>query len=174
MVRAFDIVEVAPPLNSANVTSYMGAAIVMQILGAIKARGTSGEAKKAIEQIAREEGHDQAVALLAVSTGCLLMGWVAMPSAALAESTLDIVKKRGELEVGVRYDMPPYGYIGDNGSVSGLDIVIVNTIAQKLGVKLHLTQVTAQTRIQCYKWQCDLVAAGVAGADERSKLSTSP
>lgn len=38
LVRAFDVMEVAPPLDAANVTSYMGAAVVMQILGAVKAR----------------------------------------------------------------------------------------------------------------------------------------
>jgi agmatinase len=37
-VRGFDVMEVAPPLDSSNVTSYMGAAVLMQFLGAVKAR----------------------------------------------------------------------------------------------------------------------------------------
>lgn len=37
-VRGFDIVEVSPPLDPTNVTSFMAAALLMQILGAVKAR----------------------------------------------------------------------------------------------------------------------------------------
>jgi len=66
-----------------------------------------------------------------------------IPTAVAQESTLDVVKKRGELIAGVRYDMPPYGYVGDGGSVTGIDIEIVNAIAKKLGVKVQLKQVTA-------------------------------
>jgi formimidoylglutamase len=38
LVRGFDVMEVAPPLDSGNVTSYMGAAVLMQFLCALKAR----------------------------------------------------------------------------------------------------------------------------------------
>jgi formimidoylglutamase len=37
-VRAFDVMEVAPPLDVLDVTSYMGAAIAMQAIGATKVR----------------------------------------------------------------------------------------------------------------------------------------
>ncbi len=74
-------------------------------------------------------------------------GQFSMSAVMAQESTLDVVKKRGTLDAGVRYDMPPYGYIGDGGSVTGIDIEIVNAIAKKLGVKVDLKQVTAQTRI---------------------------
>jgi ABC-type amino acid transport substrate-binding protein len=72
-----------------------------------------------------------------------------IPAAIAQESTLDIVKKRGELIAGVRYDMPPYGYVGDGGSVTGIDIEIVNAVAKKLGVKVQLKQVppTSPSRI---------------------------
>jgi arginase family enzyme len=36
--RGMDVVEVAPPLDTANVTSIMGAALIMHYLGASKAR----------------------------------------------------------------------------------------------------------------------------------------
>ena len=108
--------------------------------------------------------------LLLATTGCFFLGCLAIASPAIAESTLDIVKKRGELIAGVRYDMPPYGYVGDNGKVSGLDIVIVDTIAQKLGVTVQLTQVTAQTRIPMLQnGNVDVVAAGIAHTLEREQ-----
>ena len=63
-----------------------------------------------------------------------------------AESTLDVVKKRGTLIAGVRYDTPPFGYVDKDGKVVGVDIEIVKYLANKLGVKLELIQVTAKTR----------------------------
>jgi polar amino acid transport system substrate-binding protein len=86
------------------------------------------------------------------------------------ESTLDVVKKRGALVAGVRYDMPPYGYVGDGGSVTGIDIEIVNAIAKKLGVKVELKQVTAQTRIPMLtSGNIDLIAAGIGHTLEREQ-----
>jgi polar amino acid transport system substrate-binding protein len=93
-----------------------------------------------------------------------------IPTAVAQESTLDVVKKRGELIAGVRYDMPPYGYVGDGGSVTGIDIEIVNAIAKKLGVKVQLKQVTAQTRIPMLtSGNIDLIAAGIGHTLEREQ-----
>ncbi|GAH33767.1 unnamed protein product, partial [marine sediment metagenome] len=36
--RGFDMMEVSPPLDVRNLTSLMGAALIMQYLGAIKKR----------------------------------------------------------------------------------------------------------------------------------------
>jgi polar amino acid transport system substrate-binding protein len=98
----------------------------------------------------------------------LFFGSFALP--AWAESTLDVVKKRGELIAGVRYDMPPYGYVGGDGNVVGLDIEIVKAIAKKLGVKLQLKQITAQSRIPMLQnGAVDLLAAGLAHTIEREQ-----
>lgn len=64
-----------------------------------------------------------------------------------AESTLDVVTKRGKIIVGVRFDTPPYGYIDDQKETVGLDIDIAKYIAERLKVQLELVQVTGQTRI---------------------------
>lgn len=101
---------------------------------------------------------------------CCFGAHFSIQSAIAQESTLDVVKKRGELIAGVRYDMPPYGYVGDGGSVSGIDIEIVNAIAKKLGVKVQLKQVTAQTRIpMLVSGNIDLVAAGIGHTLEREQ-----
>src|SRR5262245_16893593 len=101
----------------------------------------------------------------------LFLMCVWLTPAAWAQSTLETVQKRGTLIAGVRFDMPPYGYIGDNGSNTGMDIVIVETIAKKLGVKLELKQVTAQTRIPMLQnGTVDVLAAGIAHTIEREKV----
>jgi len=100
---------------------------------------------------------------------CLFVATAVMRPAA-AESTLDVVKKRGELIAGVRYDMPPYGYVGEGGNVSGMDIDIMNAVAKKLGVKLQFKQITAQSRIPMLQnGTVDVLAAGLAHTLEREQ-----
>jgi polar amino acid transport system substrate-binding protein len=87
------------------------------------------------------------------------------------QSTLDIVKQRGVLLAGVRYDMPPYGYVEKEGSVTGIDIEIVKFLAQKLGVKHEFKQVTAKTRIpMLVNGNVDVLAAGLAHTIERDQV----
>lgn len=100
----------------------------------------------------------------------VLVSLTAALPALSAESTLDVVKKRGVLIAGVRYDMPPYGFVEKEGSVVGIDIDIVKYIAEKLGVKLELKQVTAKTRIpMLVNGTVDILAAGIAHTIEREQ-----
>jgi len=109
--------------------------------------------------------------VLAIVSGFILSSLLlAIPTAALA-GTLDEVKKRGELIVGVRYDMPPFGTIDQQGGVQGIDVEIAKQIANRLGVKVKFQQVTAQTRIpMLIDGNVDLVAAGLAKSEERAKV----
>jgi polar amino acid transport system substrate-binding protein len=110
-------------------------------------------------------------AFFAAAVG-LFAAFISVSAAVAQESTLDAVKKRGELIAGVRFDMPPYGYVGDGGAVSGIDIEIVNTIAKKLGVKVQFKQVTAQTRIPMLtSGNIDLIAAGIGHTLEREQAT---
>lgn len=71
----------------------------------------------------------------------------AAAAAVAAESTYDVVKKRGALIAGVKFDAPPFGFVDESGKNVGFDIDIAHYIASKLGVKLELKQVTSKTRI---------------------------
>lgn len=92
-------------------------------------------------------------------------------SLAWAESTLDIVKKRGVLIAGVRYDNPPFGYMGKDGKVAGFDVDVSKYIADKLGVKLELREVTAKTRVPLLvNGSIDLLAASFGHTRERDEV----
>ncbi len=83
--------------------------------------------------------------------------------ATAGESTLDLVKKRGKLIAGVRYDAPPWGSVDKEGKVIGFDVDIARYFAQKLGVELELVQVTAKTRIpMLVNGNVDILTAGMA------------
>ena len=84
--------------------------------------------------------------ILAIAVGFILASFVG----ASAKSTLEIIKERGKLIAGVRYDSPPFGYIDKNNEVVGFDVEIVKAIAKKLNVDLEMKQVTAKTKIRCY------------------------
>jgi len=105
-----------------------------------------------------------------VSGAALLLCMLVLPLMAAA-GTLDEVKKRGELIVGVRYDMPPFGTVDPQGALQGIDVELAKQIANKLGVKVKFQQVTAQTRIpMLINGNIDLIAAGLARTEERAKV----
>jgi ABC-type amino acid transport substrate-binding protein len=100
----------------------------------------------------------------------LLLCAVVLPLVAMA-GTLEDVKKRGELIVGVRYDMPPFGTVDQQGALRGIDIELAKAIANRLGVPVKFQQVTAQTRIpMLVNGNVDLIAAGMAKTEERAKV----
>jgi len=94
---------------------------------------------------------------------------------ALAASTLDKVKSSGVLVAGVKFDAPPFGYINEKGEAVGFDIDVARYIADKLGVRLELKQVTSKTRIpMLQEGQVDMLVATMThqrGRDEAIDFS---
>lgn len=64
-----------------------------------------------------------------------------------AESTLETVQKRGKLLAGVRFDVPPIGYVDAQGNNIGFGPDIAREFAKHLGVEVEFVQVTSQNRI---------------------------
>lgn len=63
------------------------------------------------------------------------------------QSTLELVKARGILNIGVNSDYPPFTQTDQNGNLVGFDADLAKYIADKLGVKLELLPVTTGNRI---------------------------
>ena len=68
-------------------------------------------------------------------------------TALAAESTLDVVKKRGKLVAGVRGDYPPIGFVNKEGKPAGFGVEIAKAFAKKLGVEVEFVAVASKTRI---------------------------
>lgn len=85
-----------------------------------------------------------------ISTVILCAG-IAVTGAASAQeapkSTLDIIKERGVLLAGVRFDYPPNGFVSPTGEVIGYAPDLVRELAKNLGVEVKFVQTTSQTRI---------------------------
>src|ERR1700676_4819406 len=75
----------------------------------------------------------------------------AVPSRAADDNSVDAIKKRGTIKIGVKYDAPPLGSLTpQTNQVTGFDVDIARAIAKKiLGSpdKIELVQVKSDNRI---------------------------
>ena len=94
--------------------------------------------------------------------------------AAVTSETLDAIKKRDKLIVGVKYDTNLFGLKDPaSGEVKGFDIDIAKELAKELlgdEKKIELKEVTSKTRIPMLdKGDIDLIIATMTITDERKK-----
>jgi putative glutamine transport system substrate-binding protein len=87
-------------------------------------------------------------AVLALAVACTL---APRDARAAAPATLDQIKQRGTLKVGVKYDAPPFGFLNPRtNQVEGFEVDLARAIAGKvLGdpSKVQFVQVTSPNRI---------------------------
>lgn len=106
------------------------------------------------------------IAALAAAT--LLFG--AGLAAAQAQSTLDQIKANGTVRIGMLVDFPPYGLLNDQNQPDGYDADVAKLLAQDLGVKLQIVQVTGPNRIPyLLGGRVDLLVASLGITKPRSK-----
>lgn len=79
---------------------------------------------------------------------------------------------RGVLRVGVKQDVPNFGYLDpESNRYSGMEVDIAKKVAKNLGVKIEFTAVTAQTRGPLLdNGQLDMVIATFTITEERKAL----
>ncbi len=84
--------------------------------------------------------------------------------------TVDELKKKGELTVGLLVDFPPYGTTNANNQPDGYDADVARLMAKDLGLKLNLVPVTGPNRIPFLLTnKVDLLVASLAVTPERAK-----
>jgi polar amino acid transport system substrate-binding protein len=108
--------------------------------------------------------------LRTVVTAILLAGILVPP--AVSADTLDDVRKKGVLVVGVRDAIPPFGYVANpGGAIVGYEIDIAKAVADKIGVKLETRPVSSLDRIpQLLDGNIDMIAATMTINPDRAKL----
>jgi putative glutamine transport system substrate-binding protein len=89
-------------------------------------------------------------AILAALAATLVLG-MSLPSRAADDNSLDAIKKRGTIKIGVKYDAPPFGSLNpQTNQVAGFDVDIAHAIAKKIlgsADKAQLVQVKSDNRI---------------------------
>lgn len=103
-------------------------------------------------------------ALLAMSTA-LTVG-VALPAAA----DLAQIKEAGVIRIAVAMGIPQYSYIDGNMQPTGSDVETAKMLAEDLGVKLELIEITNAARVPTVQTgKADLVVSALGITDERKK-----
>jgi polar amino acid transport system substrate-binding protein len=86
-----------------------------------------------------------AAALALALAGCSIGSGDA--SAGTSGSTLEAIKARGVLKVGVGLQTPPFGSTDKSGKPQGFDVDVAQELADYLGVKLEAQDVSADARV---------------------------
>ena len=65
-----------------------------------------------------------------------------------ANTTMGKIQEKGEIKVGVKYDVPLFGFKNpQSGEVEGFDVDLANLVAEKLGVEVKLVEAISDNRI---------------------------
>jgi ABC-type amino acid transport substrate-binding protein len=116
--------------------------------------------------LTRQGGITATAAALALVVG--MVGWSA------AQSTLEMVKKRGKLIAGVKTDFPPFGTIDAGGNNVGFDVDVARLFAKALfndATQVELVAVTSGNRIPFLQsGKIDIIIATVTVTDERRQV----
>jgi ABC-type amino acid transport substrate-binding protein len=108
---------------------------------------------------------------VALAALALLLG---LSGLAEAQSTLEVVKKRGKLIAGVKTDFPPFGTIDAGGKNVGFDVDVAHYLARALFRDEHqveLVAVTSGNRIPFLQsGKIDIIIATVTITDERRQV----
>jgi len=92
-------------------------------------------------------------------------------------ATLDSVKKAGKLVIATSPDFPPFENLNDDGSVTGIEIEIMELICEKLGVELEIQQMDFNAvlpGIQSGKYDVGVSGISVTPEREKNVLFTTP
>jgi polar amino acid transport system substrate-binding protein len=105
-------------------------------------------------------------ATAAIACSTLLSAWTPAAHA----QTIDELKKKGTITVGMLVDFPPYGTVDAQNKPDGYDADVAKLLAKDLGVKLDLVPVTGPNRIPFLLTnKVDLLVASLAVTPERAK-----
>jgi polar amino acid transport system substrate-binding protein len=102
--------------------------------------------------------------LAAAACGILAMA-AAVPAGA---QTLDKIKQRGSITVGVKNDYRPFGFLDPSGAIVGMEPDLAKDVADRLGVKLELVPVQTANRIEfLQQGRIDLMIATMSDSPQR-------
>lgn len=88
---------------------------------------------------------------------------------ASGDSAVEAIKKKGTITMVTNAEFPPFEY-KDGNEVLGIDAQVAQKIADKLGVKLQITDIAFDSCIPALKsGKADFCAAGMSVTDDRKK-----
>ncbi|CDR74380.1 transporter substrate-binding domain-containing protein [Lactobacillus delbrueckii] len=87
------------------------------------------------------------------------------------ENGVSEIKRRGYIRVAVFGDLPPYGWVNEQGKRVGYDVYLARRIAKDLNVKIRFIQVNANNRVDTLNSnKADIVLANFTVTPERKDV----
>lgn len=87
--------------------------------------------------------------------------------------TLQSIRAKGEVVIGVKTDLPPFGGVDGEGKSMGLEVDMAQKLADKLGVQLRTKGVSTENRFQrLEQGNVDIIIATAADTRERRTIAT--
>ncbi|MGH2942128.1 MAG: glutamate ABC transporter substrate-binding protein [Solirubrobacteraceae bacterium] len=88
-----------------------------------------------------------------------------------ADTTMGKIQRKGEITIGVKYDVPPFGFKNPrSGAVEGFDVDLGKAVAEELGVRTKLIEAVSDNRIPFIKdGTVDLVLSTMTINPERAE-----
>lgn len=100
---------------------------------------------------------------------CLSLGLTGT-AVAQEDQSLERIKERGTIRIGVMIDFPPYASAGPGNKPDGYDAEVANMLADYLGVKMEPVVTTGPNRIPYLLTdKVDVIVASLAITEERQK-----
>lgn len=97
----------------------------------------------------------------------------ATASATAQSPTLQRIRARGEVAIGVRTDFPPFGMLDARGRPRGLEVDLAQALADHLDVRLRLVPVSTDNRFaRLHEGAVDLLIASAGGVLARRQGAT--
>lgn len=91
----------------------------------------------------------------------------------MASPALESIKLRGEVVIGVKTDLAPFGSLNSAGKPIGMEIEMARMLADRLGVRLVTKGVSAENRFQrLEQGNIDILLATAADTKERRTIAT--
>ncbi len=98
---------------------------------------------------------------------------MAAPPPAAPSKTLEMVRKRGTIHIGIKTDFAPFGHLDAKGDPQGLEVDLAHDIARQLGVRPVLRSVTTENRFRVLEQgDIDIIIATVADTQARRQIAT--
>lgn len=109
--------------------------------------------------------------LLSSLVGLAATALLAVATPAKADDSLTSVLAKKSIALGVASDFPPYGYMGPDFKLTGVDVATAQLIADKLGVKAEFVPVSTPNRIPYLQSRkIDVIVSALGKNEERQKV----
>lgn len=111
--------------------------------------------------------------LATVAASAVALSAAGATAAALCTNdTWNKIMDRGKISIGVKPDYKPWGYLGSDGQLIGMEIDMAQDIADTLGVELELVATKGANRIPFLETgKIDMILATMSDRADRRKVS---